>query len=240
MPLVLPTVSSLQRATACDASVVLEQAADGPPSASAKRGTLLGAWVAASLRGWEMPNLGRYKINWNLDELRAFLGEGEILCEAAFSLNDIGIAFLGENIGRVYPKGSVCGAADIVVKRKHALVADLKSGTFPVPEARDNWQIATLAMMSSRVFEFETVTGVVVRMERGGTWSFGEKHTWDRKGLDAIHGRLMQKWRSWEEAQTLCDLGLADPVAVQNPGCFFCRATACQFNRANKQESEAA
>lgn len=186
-----------------------------------------------------MPDLGRYKINWSIDELRAYLGEGEILCEAAFALDHDGCAeFLGENIGRAYPNdGRICGAADILVKRPHALLVDVKSGTYPVPEAAENWQLAALALMAYDWFHFETVTGVIVHMERGGTWRFGEPHTWDNKQLLTIHHRISHKRRKWHEAQLLHDAGFAPPTKTQGAHCFFCRAR-CEFGR--NRESEAA
>ncbi len=237
MPLIIPTISRLQTATTCNASVVLEQIPQGPQSASAKRGTLLGSWVAASLRGWPMPDLGRYKVDWNIDELRTYLGDGHITCEEAFSWDGDTAMPLGENLNRNYGGTStVCGAADIIVHRPHALVADLKSGTYPVPDARDNWQLAALAMMAADAHRFETVTGVVIHMERGGTWRFGERHTWDGPQLKTIALRLTSKMREWEEAQSLYDAGLADPERVQNAGCFFCR-TACEYGRNAQREA---
>ena len=236
----LPTVSKMQTAMACDAAVVLEHEPDGPPSASAKRGTLLGAWAAASLRGWKMPDLGRYKIDWNIDELRAYLGAGDILCEAAFALDGDHFAeFLGENIGRQYPQdGRICGAADILVRNgDHGLLVDIKSGTYPVPEARDNWQLGTLAVMAADAFDLETVTGVIVRMERGGTWGFGERHTWDQAQLGIVSNRIRHRERQWRESFDLMSAGLSEPIAEQNPGCFFCRAKGCVFSRESKKEA---
>ena len=85
MPLHLPTVSGLPRATACALSVVGEQMPDKAPGAAAKRGSLIHALIAAELRGWEKPDAGRYRIKYDLPKLRAFLGEGDIRCELAMA-----------------------------------------------------------------------------------------------------------------------------------------------------------
>lgn len=234
----LPTVSNLQRAVACEASVALEQLPPEPSGAAAKRGSLLGAWAAASLRGWDLPDLGRYKIDWSIDELRTYLGAGEIRCEAAFSYDGIRVESLGENIGRAYNRpGTICGAADIIVMREHALVVDLKSGKRDVADAKSNWQIAALALMAREAFGFKTVTGAVVKFGAHGEWEFRKPHTWDADELDVIRKRLDAEWRRWKEASSLADAGF-DVDRVTGEHCYYC-AARCEsggvYQRAQKQ-----
>ena len=235
----IPTVSSLQRAVACEASVVLEQLPPEPSGAAAKRGSLLGAWAAASLRGWDMPDLGRYKINWSIDELRKRLPAGDIKCEAAFSYSGEAAEYLGENLGRSYGRpGTICGAADILVVREgQGFVFDLKSGKRPVPDAKSNWQLAALAMMASLAFGFDDVTAAIVKFGANGEWDFGEPYTWDAGELDVIRKRLDAEWRRWKEASSLADAGF-DVDRVTGEHCYWC-AARCEYGgvyqRAQKQ-----
>ncbi len=238
MPLIIPTISRLQTATTCNASVVLEQLADGPPSPSAKRGSLIGAVIASHLRGWPMPDVGKHRLKINMEQLRAYLGDGDIRCEAAMSMRPDGsVEDLGENLQRSYERpGCINGAADIVVVRNHALCIDVKSGSYPVPDPVDNWQVAGLAGMLARVIDCETITGVVAKLGRDGEWDFGRPRRWNHGELAAVRFRLKAKLVEWQETQALYDAGLADPERVQNTGCFFCR-TVCEYGRNAQREA---
>jgi hypothetical protein len=244
MPLIVPTISSLQRATTCTASVVLEQIGDGPQTAAAKRGTLIGGVIASELRGWPMPDVGRHKLKINMAALRDFLGEGAIRCEAAMSLRPDGaVENLGENVGRAYQRpGCINGAADIVVIRPHALCIDVKSGSYPVPDAADNWQVGALSSMLAMILDgdVESVSGVVAKIGRDGEWDFGKPCTWSPAELAVIRKRLVETYLvRWRDAQRLHDAGFEEPERVQGPECFFCKAR-CEFNRNAQEKSEAA
>lgn len=230
----LPTVSSLQRAMACTASVALEQLDDTPPSASAKRGSLIGAVIASELRGWPKPDVGRHRLKIDMAALRAYLGEGEIRCEAAMSLRPTGeVEYLGENIGREYNRpGCINGAADIVVMRRNMFVVDVKTGTFPVPDPVDNWQLGSLASMLAAFLadDIDSVTGVIAKLGRDGSWDFGKPHTWSLADLAVIREKLTRSIPRWNDAQLMSEAGFAEPEHAQGPHCFFCKAR-CEHNR---------
>lgn len=224
----LPTVSGMARAVACPASVAKpQQPDDEEQSASALRGSRIHAYIAAKLRGWELPEIGRTKVSHiDLDALRSFLGDGEIKCEAAFSYDGERVAYLGENIGRDYGRpGTLCGSADIIVARCHMMVLDVKTGSLPVPHPRENWQLATLAALArgaSWPDIVEDVTGVIAALSRDGSWSF-EQHTWSLSDLAAIRRRIDAARASWAEAHELEESGWG---ATTNPGahCRYCKA----------------
>jgi hypothetical protein len=240
MALHLPSVSGLQRAVACAASTALPLGPERPPGAAAIRGTRIHAYIAAKLRGWELPDIGKTKVSHiDLDALRAYLGDGDIKCEAAFSYDGERVAYLGENIGREYGRpGTLCGSADIVVVRCHMMVLDVKTGSLPVPPPAENWQIATLAAMAqgaSWPAIVEDVTGVIATLNRDGSWSF-EAHTWNLDGLAAIRRRIDAARATWAEAHELEASGWG---ATPTPGAH-CRWCRCACPHAETREEQAA
>lgn len=238
----LPTVSEMPRATACAASVALPRTPDTETSASALRGQRIHAWIAAKLRGWPLPDIGKTKVSHiDLDALRAYIGEGELLCEPAFSYNGTAVECLGENIGREYNRpGTLCGAADIVAAPFGGLLplrlVDIKTGSLPVPAPRENWQLATLAVMAGAAFDpGSAVTGTIATLNRDGSWDFGEPHTWTLAELAAIRRRIDDARALWTEAHEAEESGWG---ATPTPGshCRWCRCVCS----ANAFASEAA
>ena len=216
----LPTISEMPRAAVCDASVVLERIPFEPPSPAALRGTRIHAWIAAQLRGWPMPDIGRTKVEHiDMVALRAYLGDGDIKCEAAFSFDGEVATFLGENIGRNYPAGMLCGAADIMVGLK---VVDIKTGSFPVPSPVDNWQLSTLAALSG------CTTGVITTLARDGSWTF-DPHTWSVADLAAIRERLRGMMSRWRDAHEMDASGWG-VTRTPNRECIFCKSI-CEHAR---------
>jgi hypothetical protein len=234
----LPTVSELPRATACAASVVLPREEEREMGAAAIRGTRIHSWIAAQLRGWPMPDIGRTKVSHiNMAALREFIDQEDVLCELALSYDGTRVEVLGENIGRDYQRpGCLNGSIDIAWQRKRmGFVLDVKTGALPVPEPRDNWQIATLSAMYALPFEVDHVTGVVAHLNRDGSWSF-EEHTWSTAKLAAIRCMLNEHRARWTEAHALESSGWG---ATPTPGahCRFCK---CVCSEKPAQFSEAA
>ena len=174
----LPSCSSLQRSITCTASVVLPQAADTEQSASAKRGQLIHAVIAAKLRGWDEPPTGRYRLplgESTMAGLSAKLGEGQLLAELAMAYDGKHIRVLGENAGRAaYLPGQLNGAADLVVVRDDALVTDVKTGARDVEAPAGNWQLASLALFVSMAYAVKSVTGMIAKLGRDGAWAFAQ------------------------------------------------------------------
>lgn len=220
------SVSALQRATACHASVVLPRGPD-TRGAAAVRGDLIHASIAAELRGWPMPDVGRHRIKYDLAALQEYIwraGKGDLMCELAMAYDGESVTLVGENVGRgAYPEGKLCGSADLVVLREHALVVDHKTGTLPVPHPRENWQIATLAMMVARLFagSVKTVTGVIAKLDREGAWDFAE-HTFTLEQLQSVQDKIDAARASWSTAEALHESGWG-VTPTPGPHCRFCR-----------------
>jgi hypothetical protein len=213
----------MQRAAVCDASVVLPRVPDnGEQSASALRGSRIHAWIAAKLRGWPLPDIGKTKVDHiDLTQLRAYLGDGELRCEMAFAFDGERVTRLGENLGREYNAAGICGAADIVVVRDHMMVVDIKTGSYPVPSPRENWQLATLASFAVDVCA--DVTGVIALLARDGSWTF-DAHTWSRGELAEHRRRLSHRMTSqWPAALELESSGWGATKTV-NAECRFCKS----------------
>ena len=236
----LPSCSSLQRATTCTASVVLEQHEETEQSASAKRGQLIHAVIAAKLRGWEAPETGRYRLpvgEATMAELSAKLGDGQLLAELAMAYDGKRVRVLGENAGRSsYLKGELNGAADLVVVRDDALVADVKTGARDVEAPAGNWQIASLALFVSMAYSVKSVTGMIAKLGRDGGWTFVE-HRWSLADLAVVRERLDAKVREWSEARLLHDAGFREPEQVPGVGCYFCKAHGCPHSRFSQKEA---
>ncbi len=226
----LPTVSEMPRATACAASVVLPRHPDDEEqSASALRGSRIHAYIAARFRRWALPDIGKTKVHHiQLGTLRRYLGKGALLCELAMSYDGRAVEFIGENAGRDYQRpGTLCGAADHVMFRGNsAMVLDVKTGSLPTPHPRENWQIATLAMMVGIGYDVP-VTGVIATLARDGSWTF-DAHTWSLAELAAIRRRIDAAKATWQEAHEQEESGWG---ATPTPGshCRFCRCR-CEAN----------
>lgn len=239
----LPTVSEMPRAVACAASVVKPRRPDdGEQSAAALRGSRIHAYIAARLRKWPMPDLGKTKVKHiQLGKLRRYLGHGLLFCEEAYCYHgegSIGVEVLGENINRAYDRpGTLCGSADIIVERPHAMVVDVKTGSLPVPHPRENWQLATLAVLYwlTHPGHCLSVTGVIATLARDGSWSF-EAHTWSLDDLAAIRRRIDAARATWAEAHELEVSGWGAPTT---PGahCRWCPAR-CEHSWRREGESE--
>ena len=231
----LPTVSEMPRATACPASVVLPRHPDDEEqSASALRGSRIHAYIAARFRRWTLPDIGKTKVHHiQLGTLRRYLGHGELRCELAMSYDGTKVEVLGENIGRDYHRpGTLCGSADIVVVRPHALVLDIKTGSLPVASPAENWQIATLAALFALAYKVESVTGVIATLARDGSWTF-DAHAWSLADLAAIRRRIDAAKATWQEAHEQEESGWG---ATPTPGahCRFCKCVCSEnaFERA--------
>jgi len=217
------SVSALQRAMVCAASTVLPRKPDTERGAAAARGDMAHAIIAAHLRGWEQPDIGRYRIKMDLSALETYIGDGERRCELAMAYDGRSVEVLGENIGREYGRpGKLCGSADLVRFGRVAMVLDVKTGAIPAPHPRENWQIATLSMMAALAFpEIEGVRGVIAKLDRDGSWEFSE-HVYTRSDLQAVRARVDAARALWTQVDELHQSGWgADPVPSQN--CRFCK-----------------
>lgn len=228
------SVSALQRSIACPASAVLPREPQ-PPGEAAKRGTLIHAVVAAALRGWEAPDVGRYRLRIDIAALEAYLGDGERLCELAMAYDGSAVEVLGENIGREYNRpGALCGSADIIVKRGNtAMVCDVKTGAIPSPHPRENWQIAALAAMFGMAYSHvTTVRGVIAQLYRDGSWEFTE-HDYDRVALRMVRAKLDAARETWARFHDMHESGWG-VEGVPGEHCRFCpvHPDACQYARA--------
>lgn len=234
----LPTVSNLQRAMACAASTCLPLAPEKPPGAAAKRGTLIGRVIAARCLGKPDPDMGRYRLplGWaTMAELAIRIGPGDISCERAFSYDGAKVEVLGDDLGREYGRpGTICGAADIIALRQHAMVVDIKSGEIPAPEPVANYQLGALALFVSMAYEVETVTGAIAKINRDGSWDWSQ-HTWSLADLAAIRRRIDAARATWAEAHELEQSGWGATTA---PGahCRWCRCD-CADNAFTKDEA---
>ncbi len=233
----LPTISELHRATACTASVVLDRQPAEETSQAALRGQRIHAWIAARLRKWPLPNIGKTQVKHiQLGKLRRYLGHGTLRCELAMAYDAGKAEIIGENVGRDYQRPSaLCGSADIVVERPHAMIVDIKTGSYPVPSPVDNWQLATLAAVYTFARPCVSVTGVIATLARDGSWSF-DAHKWMPHDLAAVRQRLDANRERWQTAHEQHESGWG---VTASPGqhCKFCKAR-CEHNE--KQASEAA
>lgn len=223
------SVSKLQRAMACALSVVAEREADSK-GAAAIRGDLIHACIAADLRGWQRPDVGRHRLKYNIDALRDYLGEGVMRNETAYAYDGATVEFLGENIGRAYNRpGKLCGSADIeMLREESALVVDVKTGSLPLPLPEENWQVATLALFVSLAHpKLATVTGALAKLDREGQWEFTQ-HTFTRDDLAVVRRKIDAARALWTQAEAAHESGWGvDPLP--GPHCRFCRVKSCEY-----------
>ena len=226
----LPSASAIQRAFACEASVLLPVVPETEQSAAALRGSRIHAYAAARLRRWPIPDIGKTKVDHiQLGRLRRYLGHGERLCETAYSYDGARAEYLGENCGRDYARpGTLCGSADIVMRRPKRLLVDIKSGSRSAPDVAGNWQLAALAVFEWLAFPCDSVTAAIAKLERDGSWQFTE-HTWSRANLANIRARLDAKIRQWREADEIYRAGFG-ATKTDGPDCYFCRCE-CEHSR---------
>jgi hypothetical protein len=224
----LPTCSGLQRFMACGGSALVEQTEETERGASAKRGDLIHRVIAARLMGQPDPDMGRYKLPlgvWTMIGLAVMLGRsGDIHVEEAYSYDGDRVEVLGNDLGRAYNRpGNLNGAADIVVIREHALVADIKTGRHPAPDCAGNWQLASLAFFVSAAYpSVKTVTGAIAKMETSGEWTWSQ-HTWDRPALAQIRGRLDSALAALRVNAAIVEAGIGDPVVAPGAHCAYAR-----------------
>ncbi len=236
----LPTVSEMPRATACPASVALPRHPDdGEQSAAALRGSRIHAYIAARLRKWPLPDIGKTKVSHiQLGKLRRYLGRGDVRCELAMAMDPVSghVEVIAENVNRDYGKPSrICGAADVVMVRRDALVVDLKTGRRALAAPAENWQVACLAAMVAAAHpQVESVTGALAYLETDGSWRF-ESYTWGLAQLAMVRDRIRAAFAEWEDAEAAEDSGWG---ATATPGahCYYCRSV-CGHAEPKKREA---
>lgn len=228
----LPSASKIESAILCPASALLPRVRR-EPSASAKRGKMGHALIAADLRGWEKPPMGRYKIAYDLEALKVYLGDGELRCELAMTWDPAtrSTTVHGENIGREYPEvAGLQGTADIAVIRPHALVVDIKTGQ-PGAPARDHWQLKHNAVALAGAYEVDTVTAALAYLGRDGSWTF-DAVTWGMFSLESIADDLAKLAKHHRTAAELYASGWDPPV---NPSRDVCRWCECDCDARFKE-----
>jgi hypothetical protein len=203
---------------------------------------MIGAVIAARVMGQPDPDMGRYRLplGWaTMAELAIRIGPGDISCERAFSYDGNAVEVLGDNLGRAYGRdGTICGAADIIALRPHALVVDIKSGDLPAPEPSENYQLGSLAVFVSMAYQVETVTGAIAKICRDGSWDWSERK-WSLEDLAVIRRRIDDAKSSWHDAQEQEESGWG---ATPTPGahCRFCKCICNKSAFPKQEESEAA
>lgn len=220
----LPSASQLERALICPASALLP-ISRREPGAAAKRGTLIHALIAADLRGWERPSVGRYKVGYDLDALKAHIGDGDLLCELAMTWDPSTrrTTVHGENIGRDYPiEYGLRGTADIVVVRPHALVVDIKTGQ-PGKPASESWQLRHNAVALASAYGVDKVTAELAYLGKDGSWTF-DAVTWGLFALEAIADDLAKFAKHMKTAGDLYADGWEPPTNPSQSTCRYCEA----------------
>ena len=227
---------------ACGGSALVEQVEETGRGAAAKRGDMIHRVIAARLMGHPDPDTGRYKLplgTWTMLGLAAMIGRGGSLrAEEAYSYDGAGVEVLGHDIGRAYDRpGTLCGAADIVVVREAALVADVKTGRHSAPEPSGNWQLASLAVFVSLAYPaVKTVTGAIAKLETDGEWTWMQ-HTWDKVALASIRARLDRALAALRVNAAIVESGIADAPVTPGAHCSYARcvcphAVIPQYSRA--------
>lgn len=124
---------------------------------------------------------------------------------------------LGENIGRAYPAGTaaIAATADLVVHERHRCrIIDYKTGRAELTPARDNGQLAALALAVARYHRLTEVQVELWRLRDDGGWHC-DVATLDALELDSWAARLSQRMRE------LLAHGAA-PDLRTGPHCGYC------------------
>ena len=222
----LPSASKLESALLCPASSLLPRNRK-EPGAAAKRGKLIHAVIAADLRGWERPPIGRYKIAYDMSALLNYLAidqhEDGVYAELAMTWDPStrSTTVHGENIGREYPEcDGLHGTADIVVVRPHALVVDVKTGQ-PGTPAKDHWQLKHNAVALAGAYDVDKVTAALAYLNKDGSWTFDEV-TWGLFALEAIADDLAKLAKHMKTSEALYEGGWDPPTRPSETTCRYC------------------
>lgn len=226
----LPTASALDRAMRCPASVVLPVVQCEKPSAAAKRGTILHAWIEARMTGAELPDVGRHKIVVDVDALAAKLAAYDVLrFEHAYSLDEQGRAECLGRMARDYPRrdGVLYGTADVDGENTLSgagLVLDIKTGRNAVVAPADNAQLRFLATAAAIARPHLTAMhGSIAYLNRDGSWRFVDCE-WPIAWLREQHRIELDWWRAtWREAVELHAAGWPVEPSPSVEACRYCR-----------------
>ena len=195
-----PTASSLERALACPASLVLPQV--HTTSEYAKRGTEIARFIRLVIGGASVEAAAETvgDLEWRatclaLDWKKLAGDLSEVQGEMAYALDveTDDARRLGSNLGRHYPPTSAtefCGTSDIEGERIDGIpvVVDVKSGQ-PVTLAAHNPQIRFFALVKHLLTGAPEVEGRIAYVgEDGSVWS--DCHTFSAFDLESFGDEL--------------------------------------------------
>lgn len=216
----------------CTASVVLPRVERDKPSASAKRGTLIHAWIEASMTGEPLPDIGRHKITVDLETLHAKIAAFDLVAfEQAYELTPSGAAKCLGRVSRAYPRVAGCfyGTTDIDAESTLGdvgYVIDIKTGRNLVVAPVQNAQLRFLATCKALARpHLVGMRGAIAYLNRDGSWRFVDCE-WDCDWLRKQHTAELGWWRKlWTDAQEQHDAQW--PVAPEPSvdACKFCDCT---------------
>lgn len=224
----LATASQIERAILCPASQLLPRNRK-EPGAAAKRGTMAHALIISEVRGWKKPDGGKYRIRYDIDQLRAYMHPhiddvaGSVYGELAMTWVKPGNVIVhGENIGRDYPAiDGIHGTADlVVVSDGAALVLDIKTGQARGP-ASSSWQLRHNAVCVAGAYGCDTVTGCLAYLARDGSWAF-DGVTFGEMALDAIESDLGNYANQAASCADLHEAGWDPPMNPSDQACRYC------------------
>ncbi len=191
----LPSASGTERAIICDASNVLPRA--DRPTSYGDKGTALHAYLPDAQQNGREAALERVPEEW-----RAAAEVIDISALPANLASEVALAWdwktdagreLGRNIGRAYEVSATefPGTTDLLgVGDDEVFVADLKTGRSRVTQARENGQLATLALMACRAYGKSRARVALIHMREDGTvyWDVA-----DLSALDlAMHAKALR------------------------------------------------
>ena len=185
----LPSASSMDRYSRCDASLPLEkllrkrnELPEDQDSDAASHGRLIHTICEEMWDGREHVT-GKYDES-DIREAAAYIAEARNIAVRAWGTDEEGEVikeqrlFLSDETGVAY----VTGQADVVwLRGKEALIIDYKTGWGQLPAASDSWQLMTYAAMVAQEYE---VVSVRVAFIQGGRMA--SEHIFSKQDLDTL------------------------------------------------------
>lgn len=227
----LPTASSLERASCCVGSALLPRVDDITDAAT--RGTVIHAFLARVAEVGREDALAEVAEEYrpicaviDLDVLP--VSRLEVIAELALAYDpETGVAEeLGRNLGRRYPPVGprrFVGTADLVaLSPADLLVADFKTGHGIIAPAAQNAQLRLLGLAAARRFGRQLVRVAIIRIAEDGT-PFFDSAEFDAVELDVIAEELRGLAGRIDVAKDLMDLGQPPPLTTGT----HCRRCPC-------------
>lgn len=220
----LISISAVQRADACAASVVLPRSTYD--SKASDKGTGIHGYLCRRVQGVPQDEALAQVPEAQKVTCANLPDPGRGMAEVAFAYDvETGHAReLGRDINRQYGKlgpTEIPGSADLVQMAGDVVeITDWKTGHTEIPPARENLQLHTLALAACRTYGASKARVHLVHIhDDGSTWR--DSHDLDAFDLEEIAERLSRLWTRVQIAKRAVAQG-KQPDTREGAHCQFC------------------